>query len=150
MSKQKGGAAVMNAIPGKPIWALLVAAVICLPCFAEAQPANGAKVVAQLGCGGAVAGEGLSKSGMQHVAPKIGESGGVDGGAKIGCGVSQASLATSAPGKVGAEARQKNGTNDAVRVGEEGFNHFQFWLIVVIALFPLWRSVYLSGKHNVM
>ena len=149
MSKQEGGAAVMNAIPGKPVWVLLVAAVICGPCFAEPQPANGAKVATKLDCGGAVSGEGLSKSGVQHVAPKVGERGGVDGGAKDGCG--------GAPGvqTVNVEQRQDAKKASEQRGGPSGdeIAHTDWW-VVLRALVPILMfigdGVLSSRKHNVM
>jgi len=35
---------------------------------------------------------------------------------------------------------KQDGAKDGVGVGQEGFNHFAFWIYVLIALMPIWMS----------
>jgi len=140
MLREQRRAVVWKAIAWKPVWLLFVAAMISAPCFAEPKPLNWAEVTPKLHSSSEMSRKGLDQSSVQLMPMQSRESAGVNSGSKDRGSGSTSSLSTVAPNQVRTKASQENSAKNAVRIGEEGFNHFQFWLIVIIALFPLWAS----------
>ena len=73
------GAIVRQAVEHKPIWVFFAAAVISLPCAAEAPTVNGAKkVTPELVSGRKMPGKDLDQSAVKRVSAKPCENGRVD------------------------------------------------------------------------
>lgn len=72
-------------------------------------------------------------------------------GAKCGTGDGYAVGAVVAPSDKTTKSGKQEGAKDGVGVSEEGFNHFWFWIYVVIALLPIWlaNDPYGGFKPNV-
>ena len=78
-------------------------------------------------------GRGLAASGKT-------KQGIIKSSAEIGAGSGNAVSVVVAPSDEADKRSKQDGTKDGVGVGEEGFNHFAYWLIVIIALLPIWLS----------
>ena len=137
MCEQQRWAVAWNAIQCKEVGVVLVAAVISSPSFAETSALNEIEVAAKLICRSNVSGKDARKGGVQSVPAKPSERGGVDGAAKGGGSTGGPAFEVVAPIDVPNKCSQQNSADDGVGVGEEGFHHMQYLVVVVIALAPL-------------
>lgn len=64
----------------------------------------------------------------------------IEGGSECGASDGNSAGVVVAPSDVAAETGKQDGSKDGVGIGEERFNHFQYWLIVIIALLPIFLA----------
>ena len=138
-----------KAVQHKPIWVFFAAAVISMPCAAEAPAVNRAKVSPELVSSGKVPWKDLKQDGMEHMTSvsqltvKAIENSRVNSGAKNGRGGSKTSATLSPERKTmhGDIAKQDN--DGAYECGD--YCGFYGWLPFLLA----WPKLFGVKKPNV-
>lgn len=69
----------------------------------------------------------------------------IERSAKCGTGDGNAGGVVVAPSDEASKRGKQDGAKDGIGIGEESFNHFQYWLIIIIALLPIWRLMRLAA-----